>query len=198
MLYEDPTKDRSEKNLLIAFCGNGGRLGMPIAIFLQHLNSRDWDVVVSRKGPQKRTYAAGLEGVADDFPKVVGYINSATVADQYKRVMSIGTSAGGYAAILAAVLMNGTRGVSICGFPDRSSDPSRAKLPPQVSATSRPELEFVYGADAKHDEEAAFALQRSFGGRLHPVPEVDNHNVLWELVKRGELAEFLREVLPSH
>ena len=48
---------------------------------------------------------AGLEGVANTLPGLVRYIRNATTATRYKRVITLGASAGGYAAVLTAVLM---------------------------------------------------------------------------------------------
>ena len=38
LLFQDTDQDAAEKSLLVAFCGNGHRLGMPISVFLQCLD----------------------------------------------------------------------------------------------------------------------------------------------------------------
>ena len=45
------------------------------------------------------------------------------------------------------------------------------------------------------DYQAALSLLDLFGGRLRPVTEVDGHNVLGRLMKRGQFAEFVEEML---
>jgi hypothetical protein len=195
VLYQDPDCDEVEKSLLIAFCGNGGRLGMPISVFLQCLSSRHWDVMVLHKGPQKRPYMAGLEGVANSLSGVVRYIRNATTA-RYKRVITLGASAGGYAAVLTAVLMNTARGISICGSPPQAplSLWFRWRLR-KASERHKPELLFVHGADSERDRAASLLMLNALGGKLHPVPSIGEHNVLFALFKRGQIAEFLHEVL---
>ena len=196
VLYKDPDWDEGEKSLLLAFCGNGGRLGMPTSVFLQCLTSRDWDVLVLRKGPQHRSYMAGLEGVANTLPGVVRYIRNGTIATRYKRVITLGASAGGYAAVLTALLMNTARGISICGSPPQAplSLWLRWRLRKAIER-HQPELEFVHGADSERDRAASLLMLDSFGGRLRPLPSVGEHNVLFALFKRGHIAEFLHDVL---
>ena len=65
-----------------------------------------------------------------------------------------------------------------------------------ISWTShRPELKLVFGADCVRDREHALSLQASFGGRLYSVAGVAEHNPFGAHLARGELAEFLREIL---
>ena len=147
------------------------------------------------KGPEKRPYIRGVEGVSTHLPGVIRYIHIRTSPAQYKRVMALGASAGGYAAILAAILMHAARGISICGSPPQAPLGVwlRWKLR-QASAGDKPELEFVHGADSERDHAASLSLISSFGGRLRSLADVGDHNVLFALLKRGQLAEFLREV----
>jgi hypothetical protein len=49
--------------------------------------------------------------------------------------------------------------------------------------------------DSELDHAAAVSLQNSFGGTLHPLPNLSDHNVLFALLTRGQLAGFLNEVL---
>jgi hypothetical protein len=197
LLYRDASRDVAEKSLLVVFCGNGQSPGMPTSAFLQSLDSRAWDVALLRKGPQKRSYLEGLEGLSSHFPGVIRYVRSATSARQYQRAITFGVSGGGYAAILAAILMKAARGVSICGSPPQSPLGFwlRWQLAiRQASAGRGPEFDFVYGADYSYDREAAQSLLSSFGGRLRPVADVDDHNALSALLKRGQLADFLNEM----
>ena len=198
LLYRDPETDPGQKSLLVAFCGNGRRLGMPTPVFLQCLDSSAWDVVLLRKGDKRRSYLAGLEGLSNSFSRVVRYVETATSADRYRRVISFGVSGGGYAAILAAMLMKAPRGIAIGGCAPAS--PLRFGLRWRLSicratVTSGPEFDFVYAADNGRDQEAALSLRNSFGGTLRPVPEADEHNVLGTLLKRGQLPDFLAELL---
>jgi hypothetical protein len=196
LVYEDPSRHDADKSLLVAFGGNCGRLGMPASVFLQCIDSRAWDVVLLRKGAPAQSYLAGLEGVSRHVPGVIRYVKTATSAQRYRRVMTIGTSSGGYAAILAAILMNAYRGASICGHPPQAPLGLRLRWHlRRASAKCAAKLIFAYGADFSRDHEAARSLQSSFGGRLHPIEGVDCHNALTSLLKHGQLAQFLDEML---
>jgi hypothetical protein len=198
MLYQDPEVGPSRKSLLVGFTGNGRRLGLPISVLLQCLDSRAWDVVLLFKGRDKRSYLTGIRGVSRRLAGVVRYVRKSTQADRYRRIVTFGTSAGGFAAALAANFLHAARGVSICGFKRhaRLSLGVRCRLKVhEVLGIPRPALELVYGEDRIDDYEGALAVQKLLGGRLRPIPGVNDHNLLGAMLKRGQLAEFLGEIL---
>lgn len=133
----------------------------------------------------------GLEGIADDFHGLVKYVETTLSSTRYRRVITLGVSVGGFAALWAAVLMGAHRGISVGGCPP-SLLPSPLQNRPQSHAT---DLCFVYGEECVVDHKSALALSDVFGGRLVPVSEVDTHGVLGQLMKRGQLAGFLNEML---
>jgi hypothetical protein len=198
VFYRNPSDDAAAKSLLVGFTGNARRLMMPIAIFLQCLDSRVWDVLLLRKGMEQKSYSDGVHGVADSFPTLIEYVQTAVCVEKYGRVVTYGTSGGGFSAILAAVLMRSARGISVCG-----ASPS---LPPEPWLASQlavlrtypegsPHLRYFYGANSPSDIEAALSLQSLFGGELHPVAGVDDHYALKPMLKAGEFPAFLNEVL---
>ena len=101
----DPTENDGGKTLLVGFAGNARRLMMPIAIFLQCFDARLWDVVLLRKGRSRRTSLKGVDGVAGNFPALLEYVAKRPLQRSTARVVTYGTSGGGFAAILAAVLL---------------------------------------------------------------------------------------------
>jgi hypothetical protein len=188
ILYQNPERNVREKGLLVAFSTEARRLMMPISVFLQYVDSRRWDVVILKKGAH--SWLLGLEGVSD-FRSVVEYVETTIASMQYRRVITLGTSVGGFAATWAAVLMGADRGISVCGCPPRL-------LPSSIADQLAPhgaDLCFVYGRDSAKDHQSALALLGLFGGRLRPVPEIDRHGVLGQLLKRGQFADFLNETL---
>jgi hypothetical protein len=191
ILYQNPERDVRNKGLLVAFSGNGRRMMMPISVFLQFLDSRLWDVVVLKKCA-RNSFLLGLEDVSTDFRGLVEFVETTVSSMQYRRVITLGTSSGGFAATWAAVLMDADRGISVCGRP-----PSQLPSLPMgyQEAPHGADLCFVYGGDCAQDHLSALALLDLFGGRLRPVPDIDRHGVLGELLKRGQLAEFLDEML---
>jgi hypothetical protein len=197
LLYRDPRREPTEKSLLVAFTGGSRRLLLPISVILQHLDSEAWDVVVLRRGPERRPYSQGLESVSRSFPAVIRYVEKVTSAKQYRRVVTLGTSSGGFAALMGAILMGVPRGVSICGglpqlLPDRWL---RFQLAFRRALGAKPRFELVYGANFDPDHRGALTLQAMFGGRLRSVPGVTTHNPLRVLLARGELSAFLDQIL---
>ncbi len=148
-----------------------------------------------------KSYLLGLGGVASSLPEAVAYIKNVLPIGAYSRTTTIGTSGGGYAAILTAILMGCDRGVSVCGRTQTGfSDFEALKLSSNGSraGSRRPNLCYIFGSENTGDALAALALRDDFGGRLYPVPMVSNHNVIHELLKRGHLSEVLNDVLGSN
>jgi hypothetical protein len=198
ILYQDHESDLRDKGLLVAFSGNARRLMMPVCVFLQHVDSRRWDIVVLKKCA-RNSYLLGLHGVATDFPDLVAYVQTTFSSAQYRRMVTLGTSSGGFPAAWAAVLLGADRGISVCGRAPRPlpalSMGDRPVTHQDTTARDEVDLCFVYGADCVPDHQAALSLLDLFGGRLRPVTEVDGHGVLGQLLKRGQFAEFVEEML---
>ena len=147
---------------------------------------------------EQKSYSEGVHGVADSFPSLIEYVQTAVCMEKYSRVVTYGTSGGGLPAILAAVLLRSARGISICGAPP--SLPLEPWLASQLAVCrahpeAAPQLHYVYGANSPADIEAALSLQSLFGGKLHPVAGVDDHYALKPMLKAGEFPAFLNEVL---
>jgi hypothetical protein len=189
MLYEDSEREIHEKNLLIAFADDARRLMLPIPVFLQYVDCRLWNVVVLKRGIQSHLH--GLDGVSTDFGGVIRYVENALSPSQYRRVITLGTSGGGFPAIWAAMLMRASRGISICGCPPKSILPSLEGR----RASYDIDLCYVYGDAQERDRRSAFSLYKLFGGRLYPIPDAGDHVLLYHLMMRRELGEFLNNML---
>jgi hypothetical protein len=134
----------------------------------------------------------GLEGISSDLRGLVEFIQTSLGTARYRRVMTFGASAGGFAAIWAAVLLGAQRGISIGGAAPKASSPATIgdQRGPQDT-----DLCFVYAADSAADHQSALALQELFGGRLCPVPGTHRHNPIGPLMKNGQFAEFIDQIL---
>lgn len=197
-LYEPPTGNAAERGLLIAFCGIARRLMLPLPYFLQSLPCGGWDVLLLQRLPSV-SYLSGLEGVAADLPGVVRYLRRAIAGRDYRRTVVLGTSGGAYAAVLAALLMEADRGVSVGGnLPAAGSEPAAAArrvLEQLQTGAASPELCYVFGAGFQRDASAAAVLREIHGGLVLPIPGVDIHGVFAPLLKRGQLPDFLESIL---
>ena len=193
-LYQNAEHDMRDKGLLVAFCGNAHRLMLPVSIFLQFVDSRSWDMAVLKKD-SCNSYMDGL-GLAPDLRGLADYVQAATSSSQYRRRITVGTSGGGFAALWTALLMGADRGISIGGCPHRHAAAAARDTRDRCSASAiRTELRSIYGEGCMRDQRSALALLEIFGAKLDPVPGIDEHNVLGVLLRRGELARFLREML---
>lgn len=190
ILYQSPERESCDKDLLVAFTGNARRLMLPVCVFLQYLDSRLWDVVVLKKCA-RNSYQLGLEGISADFPGLVEFIQTTFSSTQYRRVITLGTSSGGFAAILAARLMGAQRGISIGGFAPKIAQSSAIW---KQRASDRTDLRFVYASESAVDHQSALALLGFFGGRLWPVPGA-GHNPIGPMMKNGRFGEFIDEML---
>ena len=94
--------DRRQKTLLISFSGNAQRLMMPLPVFLQHIDGRATDVAYLRT-EKHAGYRKGILGVANDFHASIASLEGLLNVRAYRRVATIGTSAGALPAILAGL-----------------------------------------------------------------------------------------------
>jgi hypothetical protein len=189
-LYQDLNSHLANKGLLVAFTGLSRRLMMPIPIFLQFVDPSKWDVLVLSE-KSERCYLHGLEHISTNFPDLIDYVRRTFSPAKYDKLFTIGTSAGGFAAIWAALLLDANRGVSVGGFLPEPLPDLRVEKP--IIGFSN--LWFVYGVDYPQDVARAFTFQKVFGGQLFPIAGVNSHNILGTLLKRGEFSEFLGQVL---
>ncbi len=197
-LYSDPEAATRGKRLAVMFKGIARRLMMPTPIFLQHIDAQHWDVVLLST-TQGASFVRGVDSTHRDVPSLVHHVASVIDPAQYKGVTTFGTSGGGYAGAWAAILMGAQRGVSVSGAPPRTSpEPTTGRRPVVYQPGGEPhgvDLRFVFGAGHAHDRQSALLLREIFGGELWPVPDVAVHNVLWKLLERGQLADFLNQAL---
>jgi hypothetical protein len=126
--------------------------------------------------------------------------------EQYRRVVTIGVSAGGLPAILTALELGLDAGLSVGGSgPDDPrwlmADRKSPRGKPFVytrGATAKPELFLVFGADRSNDRANAEALAAVVHARVIAVSnpsEPVGHNALYSLVEQGKLTEFLNNTI---
>jgi hypothetical protein len=160
-------------------------------VFLQFLDSRSWDVVVLIKC-SRNSYLLGLEGISTDFRGLVEFVQTTLGTARYRRVMTFGASAGGFAAIWAAILLEAQRGISVGGAPAKASSVATNGDQRTPQGT---DLCFVFAADSVADHKSALALEKLFGGRLYPVPDSPRHNPIGPLMKSGKFGDFIDKLL---
>ncbi len=194
----------SEKTLIVAVPGANNRLMMPIATLLQALDARTADLVVIRD-PSHTAFFKGLEGFAETRDALIdalpGYLNFGS----YRRVASLGVSAGGLPALLIAIRL-GLQSALVCGG-DTPLDPRQhdiggpaaaAALAKAAEQESVGGITIAYGAQHEADRLAARELADFLGIEPLAITNAKGnvlHNLLYALAEEGGLPGFLAERL---
>ncbi|MBP8139159.1 MAG: hypothetical protein KAX82_00200 [Burkholderiales bacterium] len=195
--------ERSGRTVVVAFTGTAHRLMMPIALFLQQCPADRYEFLILRDFRRSR-YLRGIEGLGSDFPETLERIRTLIPAPNDGRVVSLGISAGGLAAIWAAIELGLPRAVSVCGVtPDEIGGRVQTQgmsAPGFDEAIRRnagrlPEVLLVAGEQNDRDNRRALSMAGRLRATLIGVPNCAIHNVLHALWSRGELRPFLARLL---
>src|SRR5262245_50307028 len=184
--YTVDGSSRDRKTLIIGFTGRFHRLMVPSAYFLDCLNPALYDVVVLRDF-SKTAYAAGVDGLGDEFCTALANLAARIDVGAYRNVVSLGTSAGGLPAILAAIFLGLGRAVAI-GAQDLPRVSALLKTRGRSDETYAtllatrpqpfPEVLIVCPADHPTDLAAAISLQQRLPARLLKVRGCADHGLL--------------------
>jgi hypothetical protein len=202
-LYTADAGSTDQKTLIIGLAGLHHRLMAPTPWLLDCLNPTLYDVVVLRDF-SRHSFAFGIPGLGGDFFEALSSLRTHADSRSYRNAISLGTSAGGVPAILAAILLNLNRGISICpqdfhwfaarlktlGLSDERYTALLASRPRPF-----PELILVCGADNVTDVAAASALHGLVPAKLLKVRNCAQHAVLAWHLERGTLPAFLATIL---
>jgi hypothetical protein len=111
----------SERRLVVAFASNANAVSMIAPCFLQLLGPLRTDVVlVLRDRPQQRSFY-GPDGGTSLLARLLLALPSLVPLAEYREVVTIGYSGGGFAAAVAAVALGADRGVSLGGWPPQGA-----------------------------------------------------------------------------
>lgn len=102
--YENNNSD----TLIVTFAGMGWKKSIPTFIFHNFLTPYTVDKLFLRD-IKMRYYLTGLKHCTDNFEQTVEFIKNMTIDKGYKKIIAIGCSSGGYAAILYGNLLNFTK-----------------------------------------------------------------------------------------
>jgi hypothetical protein len=85
---------------VIAFTGDGDKLMLPVYEFFDTTNQLGYSRILLRD-QYRRYYHCGIDSQRPDFPSLVAYLREEIERLGAKKVLCVGTSSGGYAAIRA-------------------------------------------------------------------------------------------------
>lgn len=195
--------ERAERTVVIAFTGDAHRLMMPLALFLQNCPADRYEFLVLFDRARS-LYLNGVAGLGDTLEATLERIASIAPRTHFRRAMSFGTSAGGLAAVWAAVALQFDRAVSVGGVTPAevvsrvqtqgmSADGFAEVI--RVNAGHLPEVLLVAGEDAQRDRMKARTMADYLPATQIFVPGCSEHNVLYDLWTQGELRPFLARLM---
>lgn len=195
--------ERRDKTLLVCFAARGGHtIGVPNAVLLQHAESTRHDVLVISE-PLAQSYWLGVPHIGSSVVAIMCWLHSLPWVREYADLRTVGSSAGGYPAVLAGSLLGASRAVSIAGrFHRPNKHPLRfvQRVFYLLQARMRyaaPKVALYYAKDSRRDRRFAKIVSVLTGGRAKALHFNDRkvHHVLAVLAEQGSLSAFLREVL---
>lgn len=196
--------ERANKTLLICFPTVGGRqMWMPNALLLQHIDAREYDVLVL-SDLWRTGFRTGVPLMGHDVTDVVDWVAGLSWIGGYAGLRTMGCSAGAYPAMLTARRLHAELAVGMSGrFP---------KLRPRhlgqiikmhvncwVAARRNPGVRvlMIHGRKRRDKLFARRLAMLTRANRLQlKMPGLSvPHNVVWPLIEHGELGFFLQQCL---
>lgn len=201
--------------LFMSFGGVRLGSGMPPFEFTASLSSRGAPGYFIKDFRQS-WYHEGLLGISDDIAGTHRYLQTLVERHGCDHLVTLGSSAGGYAAILFGALLGADRVAAFAPQADVTADvvkhfagydsppPSqfldRRKSVPSLTQFLRqqgklPEIQVYYGEGCRMDAEDADKLAGLDQVRLMPVADTASHSIAAELKRRGELDGILEALI---
>jgi hypothetical protein len=176
--------DPGDKELVIGFSGAAGNLYQPTPVVLQKLGGSPVDLLLLRDDDRSR-YGVDHAG-CDRFLELIDTI--APVAAQYRSVLTIGTSMGGFPALLAGRSLGARRSVSLGGHADPCPPPGISSVIRDLPGSGPDDVACIFGAGNSRDRAGAVAQATYFrDAALFAIQGVTEHNVSHAAFRQGSL-----------
>lgn len=184
----------AEKSLIVGFGGNYLRLMVPTYCILTSLDPWRHDLLLL--ADDRRTlFLQGVAGISETLEDLCDRIADLAIARGYRRVVAMGTSGGGPAAIYAAIRTGWAKAFAVGpGSPARHPDMARAldSVAPLHDAR-KTDIVIATSANARDIDAANQFRSLLRGATLRIDRRFNDHNLLHELHRCGELRQFLAE-----
>ena len=201
---------------VLIFTGLAGAATVPLKIIHRIISAHGFSAIYLRDF-KKSIYLNGITSLADNYPDTLSAIRAMLPANT-QRILCMGTSAGGYAAIrygldlgADAVLGFGTptnltekftkndgRGKAIIKRLNKTVPDMAIDLYPMIaSAKNPPRITLWYGAEMPQDKMHAENLRDLDTVELNAVTGCDHHSILNKLLKDERAQSIFDELLSS-
>lgn len=188
------------KKILIGFCGKAQLLTLPIPVILQYFPPGSYDVAIVRD-PVRLGFTTGSSGYAESFADMIERLRRDLSLSRYEKIVCMGTSGGGAAALAGGTLLDAASTASFCGRPPTTSSIyGQAKSTVDMEAVIRrsklpKERAFaLYGTENRQDKDHAHQLARLMNLTVVPVPGIGDHNLAAILHLDGKLGQTFRKI----
>lgn len=202
LLFSDPKKT-TEKTLLIGLPPRGVRhLMMPSAVLLQHIDSAKYDLLMI-SGAKNGGYQFGTFPFGRVLHQQAQWLTDQEWFKQYKRIRTLGFSAGSFPAIALGYLLNAELALSIAGRFHKKKHPliNLDKITTMWGVLRKGRCDRVlisYSADNVRDQQfARFFTKVCKAKEIRVTIKTEKlpHLMLRRLAERGELATYFDQTL---
>jgi hypothetical protein len=178
-----------QKPVLVVFCGMADRLGLPLPFLLQALPTDEWDVLKVTRIPGCGYLRPGSE--AADLGKLLTLVGTELSRVAATDVTCAGNSGGGASAVFAALHFDTRRCVTLGGSLSDDLMPLLTELTASQPTANNIQKNFgtefihLHGASNMLDQKHAHRLLSLSGGRILALPDMENHNIPYALLRQG-------------
>ena len=180
--------------LVISVTGNRSRMGVALPEYLQALRGAKGDVMLVSKR-RAQDYGSGIRGLGDTLGESIDQLSELVRTLNYRRVVVVGSSAGGEPAILAGFRINAQRILAL-GPGQEVAELYGSLLAGVVkdwgpnSGPVAPVTVAVGERAPERDHHSARYWEKTVGAEVVQVPQA-GHSPMGELIRTNRLLEFL-------
>jgi pimeloyl-ACP methyl ester carboxylesterase len=102
------------RTLIIGFCGRSARLFLPVAVFLQNLDEKAYDLLIA-SDVRHLHFDKGIPGFAETLPALADRLKRFADERGYSSTITYGISMGGLVALRVGEMIDGDRAISAGG-----------------------------------------------------------------------------------
>ncbi len=207
---------KGKRNLLVSFGGIHQGLGMPVFEFFKSLTNVDCDKVFLRDF-ERAWYQKGLDAEMNHIDKVRDYLYELIAQNNYHKICFLGSSMGGYAAILFGAMLKADKVIAFApqtfidkinrlkyydrrwseeinklhAFPARRKEYFDLKKYLAQVKDFKTEIALYYASSDRLDKKHAERLSHLPQVKLHPQAN-GGHEVVKHIRDSGELDQIIR------